>query len=124
MPLLIAIDISLSNLMPMGPLTNTQKRILCPAFIYNTREIFFSAVRFIDFPFALHSLHEEAPAAGCLRRLGQRVQTRVGAFRKAGPAPLGLTSKTCRMQNRANVSYLDHGHGGISSSSRWREKHA
>lgn len=72
MPLLIAIDISLSNLMPMGPLTNTQKKPhTLPSFYiqYSTTEIFFSTVTFLSFPFTVHALHEEALAAGCLSGL-------------------------------------------------------
>lgn len=56
MPLLIAIDISLSNLMLMGPLTNTQKTCFAQLLytIQYDGNIFFSAMTFISFPFALH----------------------------------------------------------------------
>lgn len=43
MPLLIAIDISLSNLMPVGPLTNTQKTYFAQLLytVQYARNIFF-----------------------------------------------------------------------------------
>lgn len=88
MPLLIAIDISLSNLMPMGPLTNTQKTHTLPSFYiqYDMMEIFFATVTFISCPLALHHLREEAPAAGCLGGLGYLAHTRAPLARLYLPA--------------------------------------
>jgi len=64
MPLLIAIDISLSNLMPVGPLTNTQKTYFAQLLYmvqYDGNISFFSdTVTFISFPSVLHILYKEA----------------------------------------------------------------
>lgn len=121
MPLLIAIDISLSNLMLMGPLTNTQKTHTLPSF--------YTQHKMMDF-FPRGEVHQlclcspyparGSPAAGCCCGLSLLVPTTAPLARLYRPAQDG----TRRMQHRPNESYLDHGHGGISSSSRWREKHA
>lgn len=90
MPLLIAIDISLSNLMPVGPLTNTQKTYFAQLLytVQYARNIF-SLVTFISFPSAHHILCEEALDVGCLIRLCQLGSSQ-SAFSKAIPAQTSL----------------------------------
>lgn len=125
MPLLIAIDISLTNLMLMGLLTNTQKNTSPIFYIhYNKKEIFFFP-QWYPSAFSLLSilLCEKSLGAGCLSGLGWLALNQ-STFSKAVSACSGLTIRTYQTLHWTNKNYLDLGHGGISSSTRWREKRA